>query len=285
MNADNLQLASRERARKSNLALALGCLPADRKRDALVFYDFCRAVDDIADEPGPSAAEKRALLEQWKVALRTGDRLPAALSQVLSRHQIDQGLLLEIVLGVEMDIEPSRYETYEQLRGYCWRVACAVGLASIKIFGCRDPRSRVYAEFLGEALQLTNILRDVAEDAAVGRIYLPLEDLRRFGVSQTDLLNGRGADRFLALMRFEAARAHALYAEANRTLPADDAAALRPAETMRVIYQKILSRMETDGFRVFQRRYRLSIITKLLVLIYFRFCPLGFATKRRVGIT
>jgi 15-cis-phytoene synthase len=285
VNVHTLQLASREGARKSNLALALGCLPPDRKRDALVFYDFCRAVDDIADEPVRSALEKREWLELWKIALNTGDSLPPALSQLLARYNIDRGLLVEIVRGVEMDIKPSRYQTYEQLRAYCWRVACAVGLVSIEIFGCRNPKSKIYAESLGHALQLTNILRDIAEDSAAGRIYLPLDDLRRFDVSEADLLNGNSGDGFVALMRFEAARARALFLEAKRALPADDAVALRPAEIMRAIYQKILSRMEADGFRVFQKRYRVSKAEKLLLLVYFRFCPLGFATSRRVGIT
>ena len=285
MNGHTLQLASRAGARKSNLAFALGCLPPDRKRDALVFYDFCRAVDDIADEPGRSASEKRDLLELWKIALNTGDRLPPALSEVLARHKIDRGLLEEIVLGVEMDIEPTRYETYEQLRAYCRRVACAVGLVSIEIFGCRNPKSKVYAEFLGHALQMTNILRDIAEDSAVGRIYLPLEDLRKFGVTEADPLGGDARDIYGALMRFEAARTRALFAEANRALPAEDAVALRPAEIMRAIYEKILSRMQADGFRVFQKRYRLSKAEKFLLLVYLRFWPLGFATSRRVGIT
>jgi phytoene synthase len=285
VNVHTLQLASRAGARKSNLAFALGCLPPDRRRDALVFYDFCRAVDDIADEPGRSPSEKRELLELWKTALSSGGNLPPALAQVLSRHKIDGRLLVEIVSGVEMDIEPARYQTYEQLRAYCWRVASAVGLVSIEIFGCRNAKSKIYAEFLGLALQLTNILRDIAEDAAQGRIYLPLEDLRKFGVTEAALLRGDTDDSFDAIMRFEAARARGLFMEARRALPADDAVALRPAEIMRAIYEKILSRMEADGFRVFQKRYRLSKAEKLLLLVYFRFCPLGFATSRRVGIT
>lgn len=285
MNGHTLQLASPAGARKSNLAFALGCLPPDRKRDALVFYDFCRAVDDIADEPGRSVSAKRDLLDLWQIALNTGENLPPALAQVLARHKIDRGLLQEIVLGIKMDIEPTRYQTYEQLRAYCWRVACAVGLVSIEIFGCRNPRSKAYAELLGHALQMTNILRDVAEDSAVGRIYLPLEDLRKFGVTEADLLSGATGDSFGALMCFEAARTRALFVEAKGALPADDAVALRPAEFMRAIYEKILSRMQADGFRVFQKRYRLSNAEKLLLLVYFRFCPLGFATSKRVGIT
>jgi 15-cis-phytoene synthase len=284
VNAPPLQLASRAGARKSNLAFALGCLPADRRRDALVFYDFCRAVDDIADDPGRSPKERRELLERWKASLLHSENLPTALSEVLDRNGIDRTLLVEIVLGVETDIEPARFETHQELRSYCWRVASAVGLVSAAIFGCKNPQSKVYAEFLGHALQMTNILRDVAEDAAVGRIYLPLEDLRKFGVSEEELLVGRPNNNFVALMRFEAAYTRTLFAKAVRALPKEDAAALRPAELMRSIYEKILMRMESDGFRVFQKRYRLSKAEKLFALLYFRLRPAFFVTSKRVGM-
>jgi phytoene synthase len=250
-----------------------------------VFYDFCRAIDDIADEPGRSPAQKRELLDLWKAALNAGEELPPALAEVLARRKINCQLLVEIVRGVEMDIEPARFQTYQELRTYCWHVASAVGLVSIEIFGCKNNRSRIYAELLGYALQMTNILRDVAEDAAVGRLYLPIEDLRKFGISETDLLEGHPGDKFSALMYFEAARARSLFAEARKALPADDAGALKPAEIMRTFYEKILSRMEADGFRVFEKRYRLSKAEKLWVLISFRLSPRSFATSRRVGIT
>jgi 15-cis-phytoene synthase len=284
VNPPALQLAPRAGARKSNLAFALGSLPPNRRRDALVFYDFCRAVDDIADDPGRSPEEKRTLLELWRTSLIKGENLPEALRDVLERHDIDRRLLVEIVLGMETDIDRPRFETREDLRAYCWRVACAVGLVSIEIFGCRNPQSKIYAEFLGYALQLTNILRDVAEDAAAGRIYLPLEDLRRFEVSEASLLARKPVGNFNALMRFEAARARSLFADASRALPADDAHALKPAELMRTIYEKILSRMETDGFRVFEKRYRLSKAEKLIALLYFRFCSVSLATSKRVGM-
>ena len=284
MNAPPLELAPRANARKSNLAFALGCLPPDRRSDALVFYDFCRAVDDIADDSGRSTKEKRELLERWKTCLTLGEGLPEALVTILNRHGIDRRLLVEIVLGVETDIEPTRFQTHDDLRAYCWRVASAVGLVSIEIFGCKNPQSKVYAEFLGYALQLTNILRDVAEDAAVGRIYLPLDDLQRFQITEASLLAGNPSDNFGALMSFEAKRARSLFAEASRALAKDDAEALKPAELMRTIYERILSRMEADGFRVFQKRYRLSKAEKLFALLYSRFCPVSFATSKRVGI-
>jgi phytoene synthase len=284
VSVPNLQLASPAGARKSNLAYALGCLPPARRRDALVFYDFCRAVDDIADDPKRSPETKRELLELWKMCLAAGKGLPEALVAVLVRHGIDRRLLVEIVRGVETDIEPNRFQTYDDLRTYCWRVASAVGLVSIEIFGCKNPGSKTYAESLGYALQMTNILRDVAEDAAMGRIYLPMEDLQRFDVSESGLLAGKRSGDFSALMRFEAVRARSLFAAARHALPPDDADSLKPAELMRAIYERILSQMEADNFRVFEKRYRLSRVEKLLVFLYYRFWPLSFATSRRVGM-
>ena len=284
MNVPNLQLASPAGAQKSNLAYALGCLPPGRRDDALVFYDFCRAVDDIADDPERSSENKRELLELWKTCLARGENLPEALVAVLVRHGIDRRLLVEIVQGVETDVEPTRFQTYEDLRTYCWRVASAVGLVSIEIFGCKNPASARYAELLGYALQMTNILRDVAEDAAVGRIYLPIEDLRKFEVSESSLLDKKPIGNFRALMRFEAVRARSLFVAARQALPLDDADALKPAELMRAIYERILSRMEADNFRVLEKRYRLSRVEKLFVFLYFRFWPRSFATSNRVGI-
>ena len=284
MSVPNLQLASPVGAKKSNLAYALGCLPPARRRDALVFYDFCRAVDDIADDSERSSETKRELLELWKTCLIRGENLPEALLAVLVRHDIDRRLLVEIVRGVETDVEPTRFQTHEDLRTYCWRVASAVGLVSIEIFGCTNPASKTYAELLGYALQMTNILRDVAEDAAAGRIYLPVDDLRKFEVSESSLLAGKPSGNFSALMRFEAVKARSLFAAAGHALPPDDADSLKPAELMRAIYERILSRMEADNFRVFEKRYRLSRVEKLFVFLYFRFGPLSFATSKRVGI-
>jgi len=158
-------LAPAGTARKSHLAFALLWLPRERRRDALVFFRFCRAVDDIADEPGRSEEEKRRLLQEWLDGIERNS-LPAELESVVARHGIDRNLLAEIVRGCATDVRPARFETFAGLEKYCWRVACAVGLVSIRIFGCKDPASSAYAENLGHALQLTNILRDVGEDAA-----------------------------------------------------------------------------------------------------------------------
>lgn len=266
MSRTPLQLASQEGARKSNLAFALAGLPRDRRSDAMIFYSFCRAVDDIADDPLRSPGEKREILAHWKDALEKNENLPPPLVEIIQRRNLDRGLLREIVLGMEMDVEPARYATYDDLRAYCWRVACAVGLVSIEIFGCRHAASKIFAEHLGHALQLTNILRDVGEDAAMGRIYLPLEDLRRFGVSESSLLAQKPDGDFSGLMKFEAARAKEQFASAKNILPAGDAAALAPARAMQAIYEKILKRMTADGFNVFAKRYRVPAWEKTILL-------------------
>lgn len=265
MNEIRLQLTARDGAKKSSLAFALASLPRDRRRDAFLFYDFCRTVDDIADDPDRSAVEKRHWLDRWKSASLS--ELPLDFADLIQRRSLDPNLWREIILGVEMDIEPRRFETMEALRAYCWRVACAVGLVSIEIFGCRDPVSKVYAVHLGQALQLTNILRDVKEDAALGRIYLPLEDLRRFEVSEDSLLAGRPSGDFVGLMSFEAGRAQKEFRMAREILPSSDRQALGPARIMQASYERILSRLIADGYQVFQKRYRLASWEKGWLLV------------------
>lgn len=265
MTTASLELAT-SGAQKSNLAFALARLPRERRQHALVFYNFCRIVDDIADDESRPASEKQTLLDQWKAALDSGRGLPAPLAEVLAAYRIDRQLLVEIIRGVEQDIHPIDFPTYADLRTYCWRVACAVGLVSIEIFGCRDPLSKTYAEQLGHALQLTNILRDVGEDAHMGRVYLPLEDLEKYGLTAEMIRQGRPGPRFEELMRFETARAYEYFRGARAAFPAADARALAPAEAMRAIYGTILSRMEADHFRVFEKRYRLPLWQKLWLL-------------------
>lgn len=254
------EIAPAATARKSHLAFALLWLPRERRRDAMIFFRFCRAVDDIADEPGRSAEEKRRLLQEWLAAIEQNS-LPARLEEVVARHGIERNLLAEIVRGCTMDIQPARFETFAELEKYCWRVACAVGLASIRIFGCNDPASSDYAVNLGHALQLTNILRDVGEDAAAGRIYLPLADLRRFGMSEEDLLLGQPAPGFRELMQFEAGRARSRFDAAIP--PAADRNALLAPEIMKAIYLRVLVRLERRGFPVFDRRIRLGRLEKI----------------------
>lgn len=254
-----LELLPASRAKSSNLAFALLCLPRGRRADAVLFYRFCQTIDDIADRPDFSAADKHARLDAWLDAIEHG--LPSPLEDLLSRHAIDRTLLAEIVAGCASDIEPRRFDTLADLERYCWRVACAVGLVSIKIFGCRDSRSEAYAVHLGHALQLTNILRDIGDDARQGRIYLPLEDLARFQVGEEEILRLKPGPGFLGLMRHTASRARLRYAAA--VPPGGDFRPLLPARIMGAVYQKILDRLETESFPVFQKRTGLSWLAKL----------------------
>ena len=262
--------ASITRSSKSNFALAFLALPRERRGDLTTFYAFCRVIDDIADEPDAPAAEKQLRLDAWRRAL--GEAFPGepplagAVRALMAKYRIRPELLGELVEGCAMDLSPARYETFDDLLRYCYRVASVVGLASIEIFGCRAPGARDYAVTLGYALQITNILRDVAKDLANGgRIYLPMADLARFGVTPEDLLQRRGGPGFAALMAFEADRAETLYARALAEFPKEDARALAPAEIMQGVYHRLLQKMRCDGFRVFEHSYRLNRLEKLTI--------------------
>jgi phytoene synthase len=258
------------RRAKSNLAFALRVLPPERRDDAVVFYAFCRTVDDLADQPGPSVAERRAALEEWRDGLLHGfreiDAFRREVVAVKERHAIPAELLAAVVEGCLMDLEPRVYETWDELGAYIWKVACAVGLVSIRLFGCTQPASGEYAVALGHALQLTNILRDVGEDHANGRVYLPREEIVAHGLTADSLRDARSDRRFGALMAAVAGRADGYFAQAARVLPPEDHAALLPARVMAEIYQTLLGRMRRDRFRVFDKRYRLSMARKLAIL-------------------
>lgn len=237
----------------------------------VVFYAFCRTIDDLADDPHLPAADRLGLLDAWKDGLVSGFKKPTTLQrqvvEMRDRRGISTDLLAAIVDGCRMDMHPQRFETWEDLSGYIWKVACAVGLVSIRLFGCKDPGTERYAVALGRALQLTNILRDIREDIENGRrIYLPLEDLARFEYTEDDLANRVHDERFLALMEFEADRAEAFFREAAEALPLTDRSALAPARIMGEIYHRLLARMRQDGFRVFEKHYRVSKVRKLAIL-------------------
>lgn len=259
------------RKAKSNLAFALKILPPERRQDMVIFYAFCRTMDDLADDPGFTAAERAAALDQWENGIALGFENPTEFQKdvlgLRNRLRIPNHLLTAIIDGCRMDLEPRRFETWDDLSAYIWKVACAVGLVSIRIFGCEHPGSEKYALNLGHALQLTNILRDVREDHDNGgRIYLPLEDLGRFGYTEADLAAGIQNDRFHALMAFEAERAESYFSKAAGDLPHQDRRALVPARIMGETYHGLLEKMRKDGFRVHEKRYRVSSARKLVIL-------------------
>ena len=261
MNASAITRRSR-----SNLALSFISLGAERKRDITILYAFCRVIDDIADSSELSALEKRVRLAQWRQMLRaaasTDPSLAREIRQLMHKYSLPPEMLEKIIAGVEMDLSILRYSTFEELRVYCYRVASAVGLVSIEIFGYRNPRCREYAIDLGLALQITNIIRDVWKDFQAGRVYLPQEDLARFQYSEAELAKRQYNERFLQLMRFEAARAREFFARAAAELPPEDRRAMAPAEIMGSIYRALLRRIELDKFRVFEKEYRLSNLEK-----------------------
>src|SRR5437763_4568748 len=194
------------RQSKSNLALAFVALGRERRRDITIFYAFCRVVDDIADSTELSIIEKQLRLANWRQMRRASapeePLLAGDVRQLMHKYSLPPDMLEEIIAGVEMDLSIARYPTFEELRVYCYRVASAVGLVSIEIFGYKNPSCRQYAIHLGLALQMTNIIRDVGKDLRSGRIYLPQEDLARFNYSEADLEQKRYNDSFVGLMEF-----------------------------------------------------------------------------------
>jgi 15-cis-phytoene synthase len=257
---------------QSNLAFAFISLPKQKRQDITTFYAFCRQVDDAADDPDVPLAERRHWLQGWRRWLRQAEPgepgFASELRHLIEKYRIDYQLFEEILLGVEMDLEPVRFQDFEALHRYCYRVASAVGLVSIEIFGYRNPQCKEYAQRLGVALQLTNIIRDVNKDLQNGgRIYLPLNELAMFGYSEQALRNLTYNDSFVRLMQFQAERAHAFFREAKRLLPDEDRRSMVAAEGMGAIYFALLQRMENDRFRLFEKPYRLNRIEKAMTML------------------
>ena len=245
-----------------------------RKREAMyALYAFCRTVDDAVDQGPPNPGEQRRILAEWRGELRRAyeghpsQPIAVHLAEVVRAFPIPRQHLEAILDGVEMDIDKRRYATFEELFEYCYRVAAAVGLASIEIFGYTDPRARDYAVNLGVALQLTNILRDLKTDAERGRIYLPLDELRRFGYGEEDLFHGRYTPAYLSLVRFQTDRSQASYRAARAALPRIDRRRLAAAEIMGAIYRALLTEIEARQFRVFEERVRLSTPRKVAIAL------------------
>ncbi len=259
------------RKAKSNLAFALKILPPARREDMVIFYAFCRTMDDLADAPGRSYEDRLNSLNEWENGINVGfdtpDDFQREVISLRDRAQLPNDLLVAIIDGCRMDLRPQRFQTWEELSGYCWKVACTVGLISVRLFGCTDEASTDYAVALGNALQLTNILRDIEEDLANGqRIYLPMEDLAKFGYTEQDLVSRVVDERFLALMNFQAQRAENYFQEAERLIPQTDRVALLPARIMGEVYHLLLQKMRNDHFQVFQKRYGVSKARKLAIL-------------------
>ncbi len=243
-------------------------LEPPRRQAITALYAFCREVDDVVDEC-PDAQLARAKLAWWRNEIaelyqgRPTHPVTQALHVALKTFPLPREQLLEIIDGMEMDLDLTRYLDFKALNLYCYRVASVVGLLAAEIFGYRDRRTLKYAHDLGLAFQLTNIIRDVGEDARRGRVYLPLDELQRFEVSLSDILAAKYSDNFRRLMEFQIERAEHTYAQALSLLPPCDRKAQRAGLMMAAIYRTLLAEIQRDGCRVLDRRIALTPLRKL----------------------
>ncbi len=243
-------------------------LPTQRRAAITAFYAFCREVDDVVDEvQDPGVAAKKLAWWRQEVAQTFAGQpthpVMLALQPHIAPFQIEQQHLQAIIDGCQMDLEQTRYLDYAGLQRYCHLVAGVVGEVAARIFGQTAPATTAYAHKLGQAFQLTNIIRDVGEDAMRGRIYLPINDLQQFNVKAYEITKREYSDRFTALMRFEAERAHQLYDEALALLPAADRRSQKPGLMMASIYRTLLREIEAENFQVLHQRIGLTPLRKL----------------------
>lgn len=243
-------------------------LPKPRRAAITAFYAFCREVDDVVDEMvDPSVAQTKLAWWQGEVgkayAGQPSHPVMRALMPLAADFGIEQRHLLAVIEGCQMDLEQTRYLDFHALQRYCHLVAGVVGEVAANIFGQRNPQTTQYAHKLGLALQLTNIIRDVGEDALRGRIYLPVNELQQFDVKAHEILKRTYSDRFTALMRFQAQRAQALYDEAFALLPPEDRRAQKPGLMMASIYRTLLGEITRDDFQVLHQRTSLTPLRKL----------------------
>ena len=259
---------------KSNLAFTLANLPEDVRIHMSQFYAFCRIVDDIVDEPGMDPQQRHAALDRW-VSVVTGAVGPDAgiereVRTLIDDLHLDTAPMLELIAGCRGDISPVQPATRKELLAYSYKVASCVGLTSATVMGASDA-ARDYAVALGYALQLVNILRDVAEDCRkYGRFYLPQDDMELFGVTREDIMDQRYNYRVRQLLAYEAALAEKYFCEAEelyQALPAEDKNALVTAQAMSLIYHTILEKMQADEYRVFEQRYSVGNFRKLWFML------------------
>ena len=267
---------SRAASSGSSFYYAFLFLPSEQRAAITAFYAFCREIDDVVDEVH-DAGVAATKLTWWRGEVQSAyaghanHPIMLALMAASARFGIRQDQLLAVIDGCQMDLDQSRYLDFTALQRYCHLVAGVVGEVSAGIFGVTHPETLVYAQSMGQALQLTNIIRDVGDDARRGRIYLPMSELQQFGVKAHELLKRERpwgySDRFTALMRFQAERAHHVYDQALAQLPAVDRAAQRPGLMMANIYRALLREIEADGFQVLHQRTSLTPLRKLWIAL------------------
>ncbi len=245
-------------------------LPPERRRAITALYAFCREVDDVVDECS-DAQIARTKLAWWRMEVgklfqgAPGHPVTRALQPHVGNFGMREQQLNEIIDGMEMDLTQTRYLDFAGLERYCYHVAGAVGLLAAGIFGYRNPRTLEYAKNLGTAFQLTNIIRDVGDDARKNRIYLPMDELKRFEVPASDILQAKYSENFRRLMMFQAQRANDFYRRAFEALPAEDRRTQRAGLIMAAIYRATLAEIEQEGFKVLTQRTSLTPLRKLWI--------------------
>lgn len=254
----------------SSFAAAFWMLPKPRRRALHAIYAFCRLADDIADDPSVSG-DRGKLLERWRDELaavyagRASHPVGVALADAVRRYRLPQDVFLDLLRGVESDLRGETIETFPDLERYCYRVASTVGLLLVRVLEARSPDALEYARQMGIAVQLTNVLRDVGEDAQSGRIYLAREDLERMHVNPASLRDGKMTEEIRLLLALYAERARIRYETAARLLPAEDRNLLRPAEAMGRIYRTLLDELHARGFPCLGPSLRLSKPRRLAI--------------------
>ncbi|MEP7145484.1 MAG: phytoene/squalene synthase family protein [bacterium] len=257
---------------KSNFLYSFSLLSREKNDAINTVYAFCRRTDDIVDGENENAEKKFSLILEWKnefqKALMSGDSkysLLNSLNKIIKKFNIPVEPFFDLIKGMEMDLKRNRYNTFGELIDYCFNVASTVGLMCIEIFGYNNPKTRDFAINLGIALQLTNILRDIKADALNGRIYIPLEDLKRFHYSEKDLLNFTYNGEFIKLMKHECERARFYYGEANKNLSKEDKGLMFAARIMEHIYFRVLKKIEKKNYNVFDNKVKVSKVKKIFI--------------------
>ncbi len=259
----------------SNLAASFFLLPRDRQKAMVALYAFCREVDDVADDDGAPLATRSERLEEWRSDIRKAcewgepsNPVCRELRPYIRKYSLPLKLFEELISGMETDLIKTRYKNFDELQSYCYRAASVVGLLSIRIFECAGESVENYAENLGQALQLTNILRDVAEDAKRGRIYLPQSVMDKHGVHENDILSGRFSSRYLNVAHEVAERAWAHYRLARESFPSEQKGRLLAAECMGTVYWQLLGRLRAVEYNVLSsdvKRIRVGRLTKFFI--------------------
>lgn len=254
------------RERGTNFYLGFSFLPKEKRNAIFASYAFCRYADDIVDEPGMKNPKK--LLARWKQDLdscyagKAAHPIMVALSDAVKKYSIPKEPFLGLVEGCDMDLSVKRYDSFEDLLKYCERVAVTMSTISLHVFGIKDEKAKEYGKYLSLALQLTNIIRDIGEDAKKGRIYIPLEDLKKYGYSEEELLAGVLNPHFRKLMEFQVTRAKGYFEKANSVLSCIEEDSRFGALLMGAVYAKILERIEKNGYDVFSKKHALNLLDK-----------------------